>query len=65
MRYPYLLAALLALAAMLAGCGQKGPLYLRESPPPNVKTPKPDQYKPAPYPKGAPADPEPEAESGK
>ncbi|MSQ54062.1 MAG: hypothetical protein EXR31_01720 [Betaproteobacteria bacterium] len=65
MRYPYFIAALLALAAVLAGCGQKGSLYLRENPPSNVKTPKADQYKPTPYPKGAPADPEPDAESGK
>lgn len=53
-----LLAA--AIGAALTGCGQKGPLYLRESPPPNVKVPKPDAYKPVPYPRGAPADVDPE-----
>jgi predicted small lipoprotein YifL len=43
---------LLALAAlaMLAGCGQKGPLYLRDSPPPGVKPAKPKAYEPVPYP---------------
>jgi len=46
--------AALALAVLLAaGCGQKGPLYLRDSPPPGVKPPKPEAYKPAPYPKEA------------
>lgn len=39
----------IALAA--AGCGQKGPLYLRDRPPPGVKPPKPEPYKPVPYPK--------------
>ena len=44
----------LIVLAMLFGtvaCGQKGPLYLRESPPPGVKPPKTDTYKPVPYPK--------------
>ena len=41
-----LLAVLLA-----AGCGQKGPLYLRDNPPAGVKPPKPEAYKPLPYPK--------------
>lgn len=36
-----------------AGCGQRGPLYLRDSPPPGVKPPKPEPYQPAPYPKGS------------
>jgi predicted small lipoprotein YifL len=44
--------AALSLAAL--GCGQKGPLYLRESPPPGVKPPM-QEYKPVPYPKNAPA----------
>jgi predicted small lipoprotein YifL len=35
----------------LAGCGQKGELYLRESPPPGVKPPKPKPYEPVPYPR--------------
>jgi predicted small lipoprotein YifL len=41
--------ALLALS-ITAGCGQKGPLYLRDSPPPGVKPAKPDAPKPVPYP---------------
>lgn len=48
--------ALLTLATLLlTACGQKGALYLRESPPPGVKPPKPEAYKPVPYPKD-PAD---------
>jgi predicted small lipoprotein YifL len=35
--------------ALTAGCGQKGPLYLRDNPPPGVKPPKP-AAKPVPYP---------------
>lgn len=42
-------AVLLALLA--AGCGQKGPLYLRDSPPPGVKPVKPKPYEPVPYPR--------------
>jgi len=45
---PLLVAALLA-----AGCGQKGPLYFRDSPPPGVKPPRPEPYKPLPYPQDA------------
>jgi predicted small lipoprotein YifL len=37
----------------VAGCGQRGPLYLRDSPPPGVKPPKPEPYQPVPYPQGA------------
>jgi predicted small lipoprotein YifL len=46
------LAPLLVAAAMAAcaGCGKKGPLYLRDSPPPGVKPAKPAPYKPVPYP---------------
>jgi predicted small lipoprotein YifL len=44
----WLLLAALTLAA--AACGQRGPLYLRDKPPPGVKPPKPDPYKPVPYP---------------
>lgn len=47
MRLGLLLAAL-ALAA--AACGQRGPLYLRDAPPPGVKLPPPEPYKPVPYP---------------
>jgi predicted small lipoprotein YifL len=43
-----LVCAALALAA--AGCGQKGPLYLRDNPPPGLKPPKPAPAKPVPYP---------------
>jgi len=42
-------AVLLVLIA--AGCGQKGALYLRDNPPPGVKAPRPEPYKPLPYPK--------------
>jgi len=40
-----------ALAVAAAGCGQKGPLYLRDNPPPGVKAEKADRYKPVPYPR--------------
>jgi predicted small lipoprotein YifL len=43
-----LICAVIALAA--SGCGQKGPLYLRENPPPGVKPLKPAPPKPVPYP---------------
>ena len=44
-----LLVAAMALAA--AACGQRGPLYLRDSPPPGMKPPQSrDTYKPVPYP---------------
>lgn len=46
-------AVFLAALILAAGCGQKGPLYLRDKPPPGVKPPKSDAYKPAPYPAGA------------
>jgi predicted small lipoprotein YifL len=36
-----------------AGCGQRGPLYLSDNPPPGTKPPKVETYKPVPYPKGA------------
>ncbi|HSA88887.1 MAG TPA: hypothetical protein VLF42_03210 [Burkholderiales bacterium] len=44
---PALLVMALALAA---GCGKKGPLYLRDSPPPGIKPAKPQPYTPVPYP---------------
>lgn len=57
MRSALLIAMLVLLAA---GCGQKGALYLRDNPPAGVKPPKPEAYKPLPYPKesgeDAPAD---------
>jgi len=43
----------LSLLMLAAGCGQKGPLYLRDHPPPGVKPAKADAYKPLPYPKEA------------
>ncbi|MGE5129189.1 MAG: LPS translocon maturation chaperone LptM [Sphingomonadaceae bacterium] len=44
------LLVVLSAAFAVAGCGQKGPLYLRESPPPGVKPKKPEPYQPVPYP---------------
>ena len=44
---------LLLLALLVAGCGQKGSLYLRDNPPAGMKPPKPEPYKPLPYPKDA------------
>ena len=44
------LPVLVALALAAAGCGQKGPLYLRDNPPPGVKPAKPPAVKPVPYP---------------
>lgn len=46
-------AVFLAALILAAGCGQKGPLYLRDKPPPGVKPPKSDAYKPVPYPADA------------
>lgn len=47
-------ASLVVLVVLLAaGCGQKGALYLRDNPPAGVKPPKPEAYKPLPYPKEA------------
>lgn len=50
LRPVFLAAALAGSAVALAGCGQRGPLYLRDSPPPGVKPAKPEPYRPAPYP---------------
>jgi predicted small lipoprotein YifL len=44
----------LTMWALLAACGQKGPLYLRDNPPPGVRPAKPKPYEPIPYPR-APA----------
>lgn len=38
------------LLALLAGCGQRGDLYLREKPPAGLKPERPAAYKPVPYP---------------
>jgi predicted small lipoprotein YifL len=41
-----------SVALLAAGCGQRGPLYLRDNPPAGVKPPeKADRYKPQPYPR--------------
>jgi predicted small lipoprotein YifL len=49
------LLALVAAMALAAGaCGQRGPLYLRDKPPPGVKPEKRDPYKPVPYPPSQP-----------
>jgi predicted small lipoprotein YifL len=45
-----LLLIIAALALAAAACGQRGPLYLRDNPPPGVKPEKRDTYKPVPYP---------------
>ena len=48
---PVAVAVLLALgAASLSGCGQKGPLYLREQPPAGLNPERPAPFKPVPYP---------------
>jgi len=57
-----IVAIVILLAAQLAACGQKGPLYLREKPPPGAKPQQEEPYKPKPYPKdasreGAPVEP--------
>ena len=46
MRFLLVLTAL----ALAAGCGQKGPLYLRDNHPPGVRPAKPAPAKPVPYP---------------
>ena len=43
-------AAMVLAIAALAGCGQRGDLYLREKPPPGLKPERPAPYKPVPYP---------------
>jgi predicted small lipoprotein YifL len=50
------LAFLVLVVLIATACGQKGPLYFRESPPAGVKPPKPESYKPQPYPKDAAKD---------
>ena len=51
--------ALIAAAVLLAAaCGQRGPLYLRERPPPGVNPPKAELYQPVPYPADAERAPE-------
>ena len=50
MRFVVLAAVSLSCAV---GCGQKGNLYLRDSPPAGMRPVKPEPYKPVPYPKEA------------
>jgi predicted small lipoprotein YifL len=45
------LALLAAVCLLTAACGQRGPLYLRDDPPPGVRVEKRDTYKPVPYPR--------------
>jgi len=47
---PRSLLMVVAACALAAGCGKKGPLYLRDSPPPGVRPAKPAPYEPVPYP---------------
>lgn len=42
-----------AVALLAAACGQRGPLYLRDDPPPGVKAERGERYKPVPYPREA------------
>ena len=47
--------AIVLLATLpICACGQKGPLYLRDKPPPGVKPERPAPYKPVPYPQDEP-----------
>ena len=50
---------LIALLVLLlaAGCGQRGALYLRDNPPSSVKPPRPEPFKPLPYPQEAGEEP--------
>lgn len=52
--------ALFAAAVLLlvAACGQRGPLYLRDRPPAGVTPPKAEPYQPVPYPADAERVPE-------
>jgi predicted small lipoprotein YifL len=43
-------AIALLVTLPICACGQKGPLYLRDKPPPGMKVPKPAPVKPVPYP---------------
>ena len=62
MRYPGDCRRVPALAAARARAaaagGQRGPLYLRDNPPPGVKAEKRDTYKPVPYPPSQPEEDE-------
>ena len=62
MRFLFIVGVAIALTA---GCGQKGPLYLREKPPPGVKAQKPAPVKPVPYPDRPEPDPGSQTDSEK
>ena len=47
-------AIALLVTLPICACGQKGPLYLRDNPPPGVKPERPAPYKPVPYPPDEP-----------
>lgn len=51
---PCRVLATVVVIGLLAGCGQKGPLYLRDNPPPGIRIPKPPAPKPIPYPPDPP-----------
>lgn len=51
-------ALIVCITLLAAGCGQRGPLYLRDQPPPGVTVPKADPYQPVPYPADPERDPE-------
>jgi predicted small lipoprotein YifL len=46
---PFVLGVLSVL--LISACGQKGALYFRDNPPPGIKPPKVETFKPVPYPK--------------
>ncbi len=47
------LALVAAVVLLAAACGQRGPLYLRDQPPPGVTPPEAEPYQPVPYPADA------------
>jgi predicted small lipoprotein YifL len=52
------LALVAAVVLLAAACGQRGPLYLRDEPPPGVTPPKAESYQPVPYPADTERNPE-------
>ena len=48
-----IVVAAVVVSVACVGCGQQGPLYLRDNPPPGVKPPKAKPYEPVPYPEDA------------
>lgn len=53
-----IIVLIVAAALLAAGCGQRGPLFLRDKPPAGVKPPKPSAFQPVPYPADADGDAE-------